>query len=155
MDKYPIRTAKIGDAPALAFLATQLGYPTSPAQMADRLSHLLPDNDQAIFVIDDGSGRPVAWIHVYHHWLLEEGHFAEIGGLVTGEGFRRRGLGRQLMRAAEEWARQRGCAAMLLRSNVTRTEAHEFYGNIGYTNIKTSLTFIKRLDSEGQAFPAT
>lgn len=149
MDQHTIRTAEIGDAPALAFLSTQLGYPTSPAQMADRLNHLLPDNDQAIFVIDGGSGTPVAWIHVYHHWLLEEGHLAEIGGLITGEGFRRRGLGRQLMRAAEEWARQHGCVAVLLRSNVIRTEAHEFYRNIGYTNIKTSLTFIKRLDPEG------
>jgi GNAT superfamily N-acetyltransferase len=69
----------------------------------------------------------------------------EIGGLVVDESYRRRGVGRLLMEQAERWAREKGCGAICLRSNVVRKDAHAFYERIGYSNVKTSRVFHKIL----------
>ena len=69
----------------------------------------------------------------------------EIGGLVVDEDCHRRGVGRILMEQAEQWACEKGCGAVYLRSNVIRKETHAFYERIGYTNIKRSKTFRKAL----------
>jgi len=50
-----------------------------------------------------------------------------------------------LMAQAERWAQEKGCQAVLLRSNAIREGAHAFYEGIGYENIKTSKTFRKAL----------
>lgn len=49
------------------------------------------------------------------------------------------------MQQIEQWASLAGCDSVLLRSNIKRQEAHLFYEKIGYTNIKQSLTFHKKL----------
>jgi GNAT superfamily N-acetyltransferase len=46
---------------------------------------------------------------------------------------RNRGIGREMMRWAVERARERGCALVQLTSDKARTEAHRFYGSLGFT----------------------
>jgi hypothetical protein len=45
------------------------------------------------------------------------------------------------MRAAERWARERGCAQVRVRSRVSREGAHQFYVRLGYAKEKTQYTF--------------
>ncbi|MEU8175731.1 GNAT family N-acetyltransferase [Microbispora hainanensis] len=45
---------------------------------------------------------------------------------------RNRGIGREMMRWAIERARERGCALVQLTSDKARTEAHRFYGSLGF-----------------------
>lgn len=87
----------------------------------------------------------VGWDHVYMAYFLEVNGGAQIGGLVVSERARRRGAGTLLMRRAEDFARERGCAAVNLRSNVIRSGAHQFYAAIGYEIIKTQYAFRKVL----------
>jgi GNAT superfamily N-acetyltransferase len=90
-------------------------------------------------------GRVVGWVHVHLYCLLVEDIEAEIGGLVVDTGMRGRGLGTQLMRAAEAWAVDKGCKSVYLRSNTLRADAHEFYQQIGYRLIKSQYAFRKML----------
>ncbi|MGI5154231.1 N-acetyltransferase family protein [Microbispora sp. CA-102843] len=46
--------------------------------------------------------------------------------------YRNRGIGREMMRWAIERARERGCALVQLTSDKARTEAHRFYGSLGF-----------------------
>ena len=139
-----LRPGRLTDAPALADLATQLGYPASPRQVEERLAAVVEDPKHFILAAVSG-GRVVGWVHAYVCCLLESDTFAEVGGLVVDESYRGKGVGGKLLEMVEVWARQRGCRAVSLRSNVIRHEAHKFYVAQGYDQIKTQHTFRKRL----------
>lgn len=139
-----IRPARLEDAPALAPLSTQLGYPATAAEIAARLDAILADPDQAVYVAET-SGQVAGWVHVAHYLTLESGAAVEIRGLVVDENRRGSGLGRALVLQAEAWARDRGVRVVRVRSNVVRAGAHEFYRRLGYSLVKTQHAFRKSL----------
>lgn len=57
-------------------------------------------------------------------------HWLHVELLWIAEAFRHRGFGRALMRAAEEWARARGCTKS--RLDTASFQAQPFYESIGY-----------------------
>lgn len=138
------RRARAADAAALADLCTQLGYPSGPQEIAERLDALDRQTDTVVCVAEAGQ-QVIGWVQGTLTELLVAARYVEIGGLVVDEQHRSRGIGRQLMAAAEQWARDQGCTEVRLRSNVIREGAHCFYEALGYRCIKTSLTFQKDL----------
>jgi len=140
-----IRRAKSADAAQLAVLTGQLGYPTTTAQIRERLQRIQPVSQNAVFVADAANHGVVGWLHVSKEPLLESEMRAEVNGLVVAEGQRSLGAGAQLLAAAEEWARRHGCKEMSVRSNVIRERAHRFYERQGYEHYKTQKSFRKPL----------
>lgn len=138
-----IRKASPEDAAVLADLTTQLGYPSTPEQVAARLA-TLGGPDHAIFVGEDDE-KVTGWIHVLARRHLETDPFAEIGGLVVDETCRGRGAGRELVAAAVAWARERGFGELRVRSNVVRADAHRFYEREGFQRRKTQAVFFRPL----------
>jgi GNAT superfamily N-acetyltransferase len=122
-----------------------LGYPASPEEVQRRLAPILCDEQHALFVAVAPGGTVLGWLHGYVCHLVEVEAHVEIGGLVVDEDHRHRGIGRLLLEHLEEWAAQRGCSAMRLRSNVVREDAHRFYEEVGYRVVKTQLAFRKVL----------
>jgi GNAT superfamily N-acetyltransferase len=140
-----IRRAKSGDAPRLAELSGQLGYPATPAQMRERLRGIKPASEHAVLVAESVTDGVIGWLHVSKEPLLEVEIRAEVNGLVVAEGQRSVGAGADLLEAAEEWARKHGCKSMSVRSNVIRERAHRFYERNGYEHYKTQKSFRKAL----------
>lgn len=133
------------DAPAVAALSAQLGYPLLPQMIVDRLTGLFQEPAHGCFVAEV-NGAVAGWVHVFGVFLLTSPQFfAEIGGLVVQTTARRQGIGRTLMAQAETWAREHGFAEVRLRSGLHRTDAHEFYRSIGYELAKTSHMFRKTI----------
>ena len=93
---FTIRQASVEDAPRLADLNGQLGYPSRPEQVLARLKTLLADPDQKVFVADLAGTGAAGWVHVYRQALLESDLTAEIGGLVVEQSCRRMGIGQKL-----------------------------------------------------------
>lgn len=144
-----VRPARLDDAPALATLTTQLGYPVDAAEQAQRLADLLADpHDHAVLVAIDEDDRPIGWAHVERLRMLEHSRTAQLMGMVVDERHRSGGFGSALLWEAEAQARAWGCESIVLRSRVTRERAHRFYERAGYRVLKTSYTFEKRLDEE-------
>jgi GNAT superfamily N-acetyltransferase len=142
-----IRKAKRSDIQQIAYLCGQLGYPSSPAQIAARLRQLKPASKHAVFVaeLQDASKAIVGWLHVSISHLLESDVRAEVNGLIVAEGQRSAGAGAKLLEAAETWARRHGCQGMNVRSNVVRDRAHKFYERQNYEHYKTQKAFRKKL----------
>ncbi len=137
--------ASLEDAEHIAVLCQQLGYPATPEEVQRRLDKIRQDERHAVFVAKLSDGRVIGWIHGYVCHLLVTDPQVEIGGLVVEQGHRRHGIGRLLMQRIEQWARDKARSTVHIRSNVVRKEAHAFYEEIGYENVKTQKTFRKAL----------
>lgn len=142
---FTIRSATAADAPQLAPLATQLGYPSTTEQVAERLRETLEDAAHAILVAENKDRRIAGYIEIFPFRTIGSDPRIEIASLVVDESCRSQGVGRLLMSHAEDWARARGFREMGLRSNVIRERAHQFYENLGYRVNKTQKSFRKRL----------
>jgi GNAT superfamily N-acetyltransferase len=129
-----IRTARPADAAALAVLSTELGYPSTEAQVRARL-HLLDDPEREILVADapDGLG---GFIDVHVQRVVEADPYGEVGGLVVAAPHRGAGLGAALLAAAAEWSRARGLGVLWIRANLARAGTHGFYEAVGCRTVK-------------------
>jgi GNAT superfamily N-acetyltransferase len=140
-----IRAAQASDHARIAELAGQLGYPSTSEEIARRLQGMNGSADAAVFVAELDSGEIAGWIAVFVYRTVEADARAEVSGLVVDERFRSQRVGERLLARAEEWARENGCRAIGLRSNVIRERAHAFYERHGYKHVKTQKAFRKQL----------
>ena len=144
MDRPEIRRAQTSDAAELARLSGELGYPMSVEEMRARLGRLLGDTRHFVAVAHDDDQRLLGWMHVEHRASLEGGDRAELMGLVVDGNVRRRGTGRALVGAAEQWSLSQGLPGLTVRSNVARELSHPFYEALGYVREKTQHVYRKR-----------
>ncbi len=125
-----IRDAAAADAPAIALLLGQLGYPTGPSAVEERLERLRIVGDR--IVVADVDGRAVGLAHLQVAPALElDRPAAKIGALVVDNAHRGRGIGRALVEAMEDEARTRGCGVLFLATSERRGDAHAFYERVG------------------------
>jgi ribosomal protein S18 acetylase RimI-like enzyme len=138
-----IRPAEERDAPELATLMTQLGYPATTAEMNSRLRAILQDEGFATFVVIEGDQIcgmiGVSASRSYEH----NDRNGRIVALVVREDMRGQGLGRKLVAVAEEYLARKKVGRIVLTSRFTREDAHKFYESLGYA--RTGLRFMKEL----------
>jgi len=143
MDTTPIRTATLDDAPALAALATHLGYPTTPQAMRERLARIVARDDYETFVAER-DGRVVGFAGVMHGLSYNyDPPYARLLSLVVEPGERGRGTGAALVAAAERWARGQGAAQLHVTTALHRDGAHRFYERLGYE--RTGARYLRKL----------
>jgi len=145
-----VREATASDWPAVATLLTELGRPdvrgTPEEEDARQLFHsYLKRADTAAFVADL-DGEVVGFVNVEFRPRLnhqsKEGWIAE---LIVCSARRSAGVGKALLKAAEDKARSVECWGMALESATWRKGAHRFYEREGWT--QSALAFTKLLDS--------
>ena len=139
-----IRPATVSDAGEIARLTTLLGYPSTTAEISERLDSLLASPSHFIAIAENALGV-VGWVAAERRVLLESGERGEIVGLIVDPEVRRSGIGRALVNAAENWAIERQLGVISVRSNVARIESHPFYEQLGYERRKTQHAYAKRL----------
>ncbi len=141
-----VHHAQLDDAPLIARLSAQLGYPASGEQIRERLASMQAEPDtHGVFVADVAGHGIIGWAHVYMLRSLVSEPRAELGGLVVDEEWRGTGVGRALIAGVEQWARNRGLRALSLRSNIVREEAHRFYEWLDFEKSKTQIAFRKEI----------
>jgi len=138
-----IRAASMGDVPALAALATHLGYPATPEAMRERLGRILPRDDYATWVAERG-GRVVGFAGAMHGLsYVYDPPYARLLSLVVEPEERGRGTGAALVAAVERWARGRGAERVHLTAALHRDGAHRFYERLGYE--RTGARYARKL----------
>jgi GNAT superfamily N-acetyltransferase len=136
-----IRPGRAEDAPALAHLCTELGYPSSEAQMRERLRRL-DTTDHGLFVAEAGGGEGLSGvIDVHMRVVLEEDPFAELIALVVAGDARGEGIGSALVAEAVRWARARGLPKLWVRVSLWREGTPPFYESLGFTLHKEQRVF--------------
>jgi GNAT superfamily N-acetyltransferase len=143
-----IRQAEIKDVDRIASLCEQLEYSVTNQQIGQRLTKIKNNDAHIVYVAILEDEYVIGWAHAHISELIIIPTQAIIFGLVVDKNYRHNGIGRLLMQQVEQWANMLGCEGVILRSNIKRKEAHLFYEKIGYTNIKQSATFYKKLQSQ-------
>lgn len=141
-----VRRAEPRDVDDLTHLSAELGYASTDIEIRRRLEELAGLPDHAVFVAEAPEGGVVGWLHICLHHHLESGTFPEVVGLVVAQEHRSSGVGAALLRAAEDWAREKGMEEIRVRSNVVRERAHRFYLRQGYDKVKEQAVFVKGLE---------
>lgn len=141
-----IRSALACDVPVLADLLEELGFPSSPGEVAKRLTAM---PDAALVALRRGHVVGLITTNVMPV-LHRPTAVGRLSALVVAKPERRRGVGRALVAAAERRLEKQGCELAEVTSNFRLQEAHSFYERLGYE--ATSFRFKKAL---GDAEPGT
>lgn len=137
-----VREAAAADAPAIARLLAELGYPWSPDIIGDRL-HAVAAAGNCVLVAEQ-DGEVVGVLTTSAMLVLHRpAPVGRISAFVVTERCRGQGIGRAMVAAAERQLAARGCGLLEVTSNRRREDAHAFYEHLGYE--RTSYRFAKPL----------
>lgn len=137
-----IRRAESRDSEALAALIGQLGYHTTADEVAKRLSLMIAEG--RVVLVAELDGAVVGCLSTSVMRVLHRpAPVGRISMMVVDESLRSRGIGAELVRAAEQVLAAQGCYMVEVTSHVRRAEAHRFYERLGYE--KTSVRLAKAL----------
>lgn len=127
-----VRSPTVTDAPAIAVLLGVLGYPTDSTTVPDRLVRLNSFHSAlALVAVAEGAVVGVVTAQLFPS-IHDDAPVAWLTTLVIATELQGRGVGRQLVRAVEDWSREGGAARISVTSGAHRLEAHGFYEGLGY-----------------------
>ena len=105
-------------------------------------------SDADVFVIDRGNGRLGGFVEAGSRPYAEGCDTTPVGYVeawYVDEDLRRRGYGRALLQAAEDWARLRGYREMASDALIDNETSHRAHVASGYAEVERIVTFRKAL----------
>jgi GNAT superfamily N-acetyltransferase len=140
-----IRDARADDWPNVSDLLAELGRPDvrrddDEPRHGEAFARYLERPDTVALVAED-DGKLVGFVDLEVrqrlNFLSPQGWVPD---LVVSERVRGQGVGRALLEAAEDRAREHGCWGMSLESAAWRIESHAFYERVGCSQTGRSFT---------------
>ena len=101
-------------------------------EMLDIYEH---NETQLVLVAETDSGKLVGFLEASIRPFVEDCHTDHVGyleGWFVEEKYRKRGIGRNLVRTAENWARHKGCTEMASDSEIGNDASLQAHQNLGY-----------------------
>jgi len=126
-----VRPATPEDAERLASMLTDEGYPAGASDLASRLERYAALGSQVIVAEAGGEVAGFVTLLVLPRFEVDD-LFARITSLVVDAGVRERGIGRLLMQAAEEWAKEAGAAWLEVTAGHHRPDARRLFESLGF-----------------------
>lgn len=124
-------------------------WPDTPVEYLDfDLDDNLADPDYAVFVASRADGKLVAFIEAGLRDYGEGCETSPVGYIeawYVDEHIRGQKLGKEMMRAAEEWAREKGVTEMASDTWLENEPSIQAHLKMGYREAERLVHFVKRL----------
>ena len=137
-----IREVEVSDYKDIWLLNGQLGYEYPIENTRSKLEKIVNEVKDKVFVGVIGN-KVVGYIHVQPYELLYYDSIVNVLGLVVDHGYRRKGIGRELLNYTEKWLKNNKYRGIRLVSGAEREDAHKFYISCGFRDKKNQKNFIK------------
>jgi aminoglycoside 6'-N-acetyltransferase I len=114
-------------------------------EMAEQLAD---ETSFAVFVADRGNEQLAGFLEASLRRYAEGCRTSPVGyieGWYVDEDVRRQGVGRQLMKAAEQWALAQGCQEMASDCEIDNDVSFRSHLAIGYAEVERAIHFRKSL----------
>ncbi len=145
---FTIRRATQQDKPDWLRMRQGL-WPEAPLEFLDYdLDQKLADPDYAVFVALDEAGNRVGFIETGLRDYGEGCETSPVGYIeawYVEEHLRGQKLGRDLVLAGEQWAREKGCVEMASDTWLDNAASIAAHLRLGYTEAERLVHFLKRL----------
>lgn len=130
---FKIEKVKSKEIPSLAALYHQLVNQANEEKMLEVFDKIAVNSAYTLLGAKVGEQLAGSLMGVECYNLGRECRpFMVVENVIVDEKYRGKGIGKALMAAIEEEARQRNCCYLMLVSSMHRKEAHVFYDAIGY-----------------------
>ncbi|HEY1803870.1 MAG TPA: GNAT family N-acetyltransferase [Terracidiphilus sp.] len=151
---HTVRRAELRDRDELAQLHLLLWPECELDQEKEQVMALLTTGKcgtlpAAVFVADAGDGALAGFIEVGMRSHADGCNVAHPVGFIEGwfvrQANRNHGVGRSLMRAAEQWARSHDCAEIASDALIDNEDSHRAHTALGYEVVDRCVHFRKSL----------
>jgi aminoglycoside 6'-N-acetyltransferase I len=129
-------------------LRCQLWPHLQPAAHGIEMRHWLERMDTVVFVAQRDAGGLCGFAEVGSRSVADgcdTSPVAYLEGWYVDDDLRRQGVGRALMAAAEQWARDYGYREFASDVEVANVASQNAHAALGFTEISRAVTYVKRL----------
>ena len=141
---FILRSVVKEDAQGVRKLAEELGYPSSDEKVLEILKTVIQHDDHRMIVAENGD-ELLGYIHMVNSLSVGSDRFVEIAALSVLDEYRKKGIGKALIEESKKMAEEKGIEYVRIRSNIIRQEAHKFFEQRGFRNLKTQEVFVKKI----------
>lgn len=117
-------------------------------EMKEELAEILAREDGAFFLAYDGR-RAVGFAQCQlRHDYVEGTDSTPVGyleGIYVEEGFRKKGIARELLSACESWAKGKGCREFASDCELDNVQSLQFHLRVGFGEANRIICFTKEL----------
>lgn len=147
---FIVRNLQEGDLEGWLELRTHLWDQVSEDEHKAEMMDILEHTDSQFVAIAEGEdGRPVGFLEASIRPFVEDCHTDHVGyleGWFVEPEYRFHGVGRHLVRAAEDWARKKGCTEMASDAEIGNDISLEAHQKLGYEETSRLVHLRKELE---------
>ena len=145
----------VGDADLDEWL--DMGLALWPDNDRDELratfEEMLRTEKEEPFICRDSNGVAVAFVNLSTRTDYVEGTVSSPVGYIEGifvrPELRGRGVGRTLVRFAEQWTKQKGYPQLASDAELHNVDSHRFHTAVGFREAGRNVTFVRDVDDGG------
>ena len=139
-----VRKATKEDVLLIADLMAALWPHHTAAEMAEELTIAMEDVGTAFFVAGKIGFSQCTLRHDYVEGT-ESSPVGYLEGIYVAESGRKQGIARELVRACENWAKEKGCREFASDCELSNTQSLNFHLNVGFEEVNRIICFTKKL----------
>lgn len=143
-----IRKATVSDAEDIAKLAIQMWESHTVGELAGEFTDLLANEEAAVFLycVDDITVG-FAQCQLRHDYVegTDSSPVGYLEGVFVEAQYRKRGIGKALVDACENWAKEQGCTEFASDCELENTQSLAFHLRSGFREVNRVICFVRKI----------